>query len=155
MSSPFASCDPSLTCNLSPTRTASLPNVSGDLLIRLPSLIIVQDVLNKSFKLPDILWNHILNYNGDNDKRQLSLAQNPHFYLSEPKLEDGAYQEKCVVELTRTRPYPPKTIYALTNDKRRVYLEFGKKRRTLAHVSRANNDTLGFKGLYPLFLFLP
>jgi len=63
---------------------------------------------------------------------------------------DGAYQGEFVAELTQTCP---ETIYILTNNERRVYVEFGETRRTFDHVWRTTNGLI-FKGLYPLFLFL-
>jgi hypothetical protein len=107
-------------------------------------------VLISSFELADILWNFSLVYD-DNDDRRLSVAQNPHFYPSLPTLVNGTYRGESVAELIQ--PYPD-TIYVLTSNERRVYLEFGEIRRTFDHVWRTN-DALSFKGLCPLFLFLP
>jgi hypothetical protein len=44
-------------------------------------------------------------------------------------------------------PYPD-TMYILTNNERRVYLEFEEMQRTFDHVWRTN-DALSFKGLCP------
>jgi hypothetical protein len=79
-------------------------------------------------------------------------VRNPHFYRSQPKLENGAYDQKIVIDLVEP---PPKELYVLTNNEHRVYLKFGGTQRALAHVSKTNDNTLIFKGLYPLFPFLP
>ena len=44
------------------------------------------------------------------------------------------------------------TIYVLTNNERRVFLELGKKRRTFDNVWKTN-DTLIFKGSRSAIIF--
>jgi hypothetical protein len=108
-----------------------------------PNPIVAKQALVSSFELADILWNLIIVHD-DNDDRRLSVAQNPHFYLNLPTLVNGTYQGKPVAELSR--PYPD-TIYVLTNNERRIYLEFGEMRRTFDHVWRTKNDALSFKDI--------
>ncbi|KAI0271780.1 hypothetical protein BGY98DRAFT_1006266 [Russula aff. rugulosa BPL654] len=76
------------------------------------------------------------------DKKYLTLAQNPHFYDGLPIFPTAS------VDTFKTQPTEDYqgTIYVLTNNERRVFLELGKKRRTFDNVWKMN-DTLIFKDI--------
>jgi hypothetical protein len=96
--------------------------------------------------LPDILWYFSL----FEDERRLTLAQNPHFYEGPPTFPTTygpAYRTQPTEEYQDT-------VYVLTNNERRVFLELGQNRRTFDNVWRTN-DALIFKGSCAAFLFLP
>jgi len=95
--------------------------------------IIVEQALMSTSELPvqDILWN-FSHYKGE-DKRRLTLAQNPQFYEG---IFPTAYEPAF-----NTRPTENclDTIYVLTNNERRVFLELGNNKRTYDNVWRTNN----------------
>ncbi len=120
------------------------------------SLICVSEPLigTSESKLSDILW-FFSHYapkkpRDPRNKKYLTLARNPHFYDGPPKFPTTFVD---TFETQPTRDYPD-TIYVLTNNERRVFLELGKKRRTFDNVWR-KNDTLIFKGSCPAVIFFP
>jgi hypothetical protein len=97
----------------------------------------VLEALISTSELPvaDILWN----FSHYKDKKRLTLAQNPQFYEGTfPTTYGPAF-------ITRPTEKYWDTIYVLTNNERRVFLELGKNRRTFDNVWRTN-DILIFKG---------
>jgi hypothetical protein len=110
----------------------------------------VSEALIGTSKLPDILWifSHFApkpkKPKDPRDKKYLTLAQNPHFYDGLPIFPTA------FVDTFKTQPteHYQGTIYVLTNNERRVFLDLGKKRRTFDNVWKTN-DTLIFKGSCP------
>ncbi len=96
--------------------------------------------------LPEIL----LNFSRFKGKRRLTLAQNPHFYGDLPT-SDSPTRYVAGFNSHPTDCYTG-TIYVVTNNSRRVFLEFGETRQAFDNVSVANN-TLIFKGWFRGFLF--
>ena len=113
----------------------------------------MSEALIGTSELPDILWifSHFApkpkRPNDPKDKRYLTLAQNPHFYNGLPVFPTA------FVDTQPTEDYQD-TIYVLTNNERRVFLELGERRRTFDNVWKANN-TLIFKGSYLSIIFFP
>jgi hypothetical protein len=140
--STFTSCDTSLIG----TPLLKLWIVSGDLSMSYLSLIPMSEALISTLGPPVILW-YFIHFR---DARRLTLAQNPHFYESLP---NSPTSYGPTFNTQPTEDYRG-TVYILTNNERRVYLELGQKRRTFDNVWRTNN-TLIFKGSCPTFLFLP
>ena len=109
----------------------------------------MSEALIGTSELPDILWifSHFApkpkKPKDSRDKRYLTLAQNPHFYDGHPRFPTA------FVDTFRIQPTEnyQGTIYVLTNNERRVFLELGEKRRTFDNVWKTN-DTLIFKGSY-------
>jgi hypothetical protein len=114
----------------------------------------VSEALIGTSKLPDILWifSHFApkpkKPKDPRDKRYLTLAQN--FYDGLPIFPTA------FVDTFKTQPteHYQGTIYVLTNNERRVFLELGEKRRTFDNVWKTN-DTLIFKGSCPAIVFFP
>jgi len=86
--------------------------------------------------LPEIL----LNFSRFKGKRRLTLAQNPHFYGDLPT-SDSLTRYVAGFNSQPTDCYTG-TIYVVTNNSRRVFLEFGETRRAFDNVSVANNTLI-------------
>ena len=102
------------------------------------SLIPALEVLisTPGLQVQDILWN----FSHYKDEKRLTLAQNPQFYEDTfPTTYGPAFN-------TRPTENCRDTIYVLTNNERRVFLELGKNKRTFDNVWRTNNILI-FKGL--------
>ena len=118
-------------------------------------LISVSEVLVDTSELPDILWifSHFApkKPNDPRDKRYLTLVQNPHCY------DDSPIFPTTSVDMFKVHPtnHYQGTIYVLTNDERRVYLDLGKERRIFDNIWKMNDDTLIFKGECPATIFFP
>jgi len=84
--------------------------------------------------LPEIIWN----FHHFEGERRLGLAQNPHFYKDLPTHSGSIFERQP------TERYHG-TIYVLTNNSRRVFLDIDGKLRAFDNVSVVNN-TLIFKG---------
>ena len=113
-------------------------NVSGDLLIWRSSLIPVSEWLDSALGLPFILWY----FSGRKPEKRLTLAQNPQFYDEFPTTYGPASQ-------IWPAEIPDKyhdTFYVLTNNERRVVLEFGESWRSFDNIWRTNDNTLILKG---------
>ena len=95
--------------------------------------------------VPDILWN-FSHFDGE---KRLTLAQNPHFYKNLPTNPTTYWAE---FKIRPTDDYRD-TVFVLTNNERRVFLEVGEKLRTFDNVWKTS-DALILKGLCPVFLFL-
>ena len=112
----------------------------------------MSEALVDASELPDILWvfSHFApkKPNDPRDKRYLTLLQNPHFYDGIPIFPT------TFADMFKTRPTEDYqgTIYVLTNNERRVYLDLGKKRRIFDNIWKMN-DTLIFKGSCPAIIF--
>lgn len=125
--------------------------MSGDLSTWHLSLIPVSEALVSTSEVsdlvPDILWN--FSHFDDDDEKHLTLAQSPHFYknLFNPATCWADF------EIQPTEDYRDRdTIFVLTNNERRVFLEVGGKLRTFDNVWKTG-DVLVLKGLCPVFLF--
>lgn len=92
-----------------------------------------------------ILW--FFSHYDDAEKR-LTLAKNPQFYGGDHPKTYGRDSE-----IQPTENYKD-TIYVLTNNERRVFLELGKNLQIFDNVWKRNNALI-FKGLCPSFLFCP
>jgi len=107
--------------------------------------VIVKQALISTSGLPDILWN-FRHFEGE---KCLTLAQNPHFYKGPPTFPTTYGPES---NTQPTEDYQG-TIYVLTNDERRVFLELGQKsgplttsgRRTILSFSEMSSETLQTK----------
>lgn len=122
--------------------------MSGDLSTWYLSLIPLSEALVSTSEVsdlvPDILWN-FSHFDGE---KRLTLAQNPHFYKNLPTNPTTDWAE---FEIWPTDDYQD-TIFVLTNDDRRVFLEVGKL-RTFDNVWKTSGALI-LKGLCPAFLFL-
>jgi hypothetical protein len=87
--------------------------------------------------VPEILWN-FSHFEGE---KRLTLAQNPHFYEDLPT-SPGAYGGRFS---SRPTERYEGTIYVLTNNSGRVFLEFGSRPRAFDNTW-TTNDTLVFRG---------
>ena len=108
-------------------------------------LIPLSEALSRTSNLHEILWN--FSHYKEPDKR-LTPAQNPHFYRNLP-LSPSSYGGRFKSQPTELYE---ETIYVLTDSPRRVFFEFGEKRRAFANVL-ATNDVLIFKGSCLVFLY--
>jgi hypothetical protein len=120
------------------------------------SLIFLPEVLGKSSKLSEILWNFSL----CKGNARVTLKQNPHFYKDLPgKYEDGfqcypieqftdALRDSKGDSLERYRPKPK--ISVLTDRPGRIYLESGQDSRAFGNVWCPQNAII-FKGSSFLF----
>ncbi len=90
------------------------------LILWLSSLIPVAELFISTWNLSAILWIFSLY----EDNKRLNLVQNPHFYGSLPAHATPVYEGKSMAELTK--PYPD-TIYILTNNEHRIFLDLGKR----------------------------
>lgn len=119
--------------------------MSSDLSIWHSFLIPASEALTSTSELPDILWffSHYKN------ESRLTLAQNPQFYEGPPAFPT------TYGPASNTRPTEEykDTIYVLTNNERRVFLDLGKDRRVFDNIWRTDNNTLIFKGWCSAFLF--
>ena len=108
-------------------------------------MISVSGVLLDTSKVPDILW--IFSHYAPEprkpevSKRYLTLAKNPHFYDGPPKFPTSFMD---------THKTPPTndyqgTIYVLTNNECRVFLDSGDERWTFDNVWKTSNTVI-FKG---------
>lgn len=120
--------------------------LSSDLSIWHSFLIPASEALTSTSELPEILW-FFSHY--DKNKDRLTLAQNPQFYEGPPTFPttDGPASETKPTEDYKD------TVYVLTNNERRVFLDLGKNRRIFDNIWRTENNTLIFKGLCSAFLF--
>lgn len=119
--------------------------VSGNLSIWLSSLIHVSEWLDSALGLPFILWY----FSSRKLEKRLTLAQNPQFYEGLPEIPT-TYGP--AFEIWPTENYQD-TIYVLTNNERRVVLEFGQNWRTFDNIWRINDNTLILKGSPRLHFF--
>jgi len=107
---------------------------------------IVERPLIGTSKLSDILWifSHYAPKKPEDprDKKYLTLVRNPHFYDGHPIFPTA------FVDTFKTQPTEKYqgTIYVLTNNERRVFLDLGEKRRTFDNVWKIN-DILIFKDI--------
>ena len=114
----------------------------------------VPEVLGKSSKLLEVLWN-FSRYQGN---KRLTLKQNPHFYKDLPgKYEDDfqtdpieqfldALEDSKGGSLNRDRPKPRPKITVLTDRQGRIYLESGQSSRAFGNVWCPQKAII-FKGL--------
>jgi len=86
--------------------------------------------------VPEILWN-FSHFEGE---KRLTLAQNPHFYEDLPT-SPGAYGGRFS---SRPTERYEGTIYVLTNNSGRVFLEFGSRPRAFDNTW-TTNDALVFR----------
>ncbi|KAH9984466.1 hypothetical protein BJV77DRAFT_1037504 [Russula vinacea] len=97
--------------------------------------IIAEQALISTAGPTDILWN----FSHFEDERRLTLAQNPHFY-------EGPTFPGPTTCGPASNTWPAEnyegTIYVLTNNERRVFLELEQNWRAFDNVWRTNNSLL-------------
>jgi hypothetical protein len=118
-------------------------------LIAPDDLIRMLEVLRRAARLDEVLWN----FSRFDDKRRITLQDNPHFYLELPTSADAYTREFRTLPVQDMQLISNSTVYVLVDRPSRVFLETEQETRIFGNVYMLK-DVMIFKGSSDItFLF--